>query len=252
MRRTHIQLIAVLLCAYALKFHYSTASVDQLRWILAPTTFLVELFSGRKFAFESHAGYMSADHTFLIAASCAGVNFLLTAFLMLTMRKLWTNRFSNLSWAFLPGAAVTAYIATILANTMRISIALQLPRHTLNVGWLNSEQFHRLEGIVVYFAFLILLYVLSERFSGKASENYETQPRGIRLSQWVTRSQLIFPLVIYYVTTIGFPLLNGAYKRSGEFWEYSLFVLVTPIVLIVPLGLLKSSPHIYRNIGQPR
>lgn len=240
MRRTHIQLIAVLLCAYALKFHYSTASVDQLRWILAPTTFLVELLSGRAFAFESHAGYMSADHTFLIAASCAGVNFLLTAFLMLTLRKLWTNRFDKLSWTFLPAAAVTAFIATILANTMRIYVALQLPRHPLNVGWLNYEQFHRLEGIVVYFAFLISLYVLSGRFCAKTSENHQTQPRVISLSQWLTRSQLLFPLLVYYLTTLGFPLLNGAYKRNGEFWEHSLFVFLTPIVLIVPLGLLKS------------
>ena len=239
MRRIHVQLIAVLLCAYALKFHYSTASVDQLRWILAPTTFLVELLSGREFAFESHAGYMSADHTFLIAASCAGANFLLTAFLMLTLRKLWTNRFEKLSWAFLPGAAVTAFIATIVANTMRISIALQLPRHRLNVGWLNSEQFHRLEGIAVYFAFLILLYVLSERFNAKTSENCQTQPRVISLSQWLTRSQLHFPLLIYYATTIGFPLVNGAYKRSGEFWEHSLFVLVTPMLLIASFAVLR-------------
>jgi len=39
------QLAVVALCALALKYHYSTATPDQMRWILAPTTLLVELFS---------------------------------------------------------------------------------------------------------------------------------------------------------------------------------------------------------------
>jgi exosortase K len=65
------QLVVVLLCAGALKLHYSTASPNQLRWILAPTTVLVELISGARFQFESYAGYMNSDHTYLIAASVA-------------------------------------------------------------------------------------------------------------------------------------------------------------------------------------
>src|SRR5262252_5926210 len=32
-----VKLIVVLLCALALKYFYSTASVNELRWILAPT-----------------------------------------------------------------------------------------------------------------------------------------------------------------------------------------------------------------------
>ena len=67
------KLLAILLGALALKHFYSTASVNELRWILAPTTLLVELVSGRAFNFEMHAGYMSSDRSFLIASSCAGV-----------------------------------------------------------------------------------------------------------------------------------------------------------------------------------
>ncbi|HSD45603.1 MAG TPA: exosortase K, partial [Pyrinomonadaceae bacterium] len=77
------QLVLVGLCALALKFYYSTATADELRWILAPTTLFVELLSGERFEFESLAGYMSSDHRFVIAVPCAGVNFLITAFLML-------------------------------------------------------------------------------------------------------------------------------------------------------------------------
>ena len=34
--KRNAQFIVVLLCAVAVKYYYSTASVDQLRWILAP------------------------------------------------------------------------------------------------------------------------------------------------------------------------------------------------------------------------
>src|SRR5215217_267609 len=103
-RRTTIwsaQLAVVLLCALALKFYYSTATPDELRWILAPTTVLVGLLSGKSFEFESYAGYMSNDHTFVIAAPCAGVNFLITAFLMLGLRRWWRDRFQVVSWRFI-------------------------------------------------------------------------------------------------------------------------------------------------------
>src|SRR2546430_4235675 len=72
------QFLVILLSAWSLKWFYSTATVDQLRWILWPTTKPVELVTGAQFEFESRAGYMNSGHTFLIAASCAGVNFLIT------------------------------------------------------------------------------------------------------------------------------------------------------------------------------
>src|SRR5215207_1600906 len=88
MTKSILKLTGILLVALALKYHYSTASVNQLRWILAPTTAVVEFLTGIEFNFESHAGYMSSDNTFLIAGSCAGVNFLIIAFLLLTLGPL--------------------------------------------------------------------------------------------------------------------------------------------------------------------
>jgi len=159
------QLVVVLLCALTLKLSYSTASPNELRWILAPTTFLVELVSGTPFKFESHAGYISSDRSFLIAASCAGVNFLITSFLMLSLRKLWRDRPGNLAWRFIPAAALFAYLTTLVANTARISIALRLQRMHLEIGWLSGNQLHRFEGIFIYFGFLLLLFMVSEKIS---------------------------------------------------------------------------------------
>ncbi len=228
------QLFAVLLCALGLKYFYSTATPDQLRWILAPTTLLVELLSGKSFEFESHAGYMSSDNRFLIAASCAGVNFLLTSFLMLSVRKLWRDRLQSTNWRFIPIAATGAYIATLIANTVRICIALELQQHPLNLWWLNANQIHRLEGIVVYFGFLLFLFMLTGRLESA------------RVGQLMRF--LLFPLAIYYTTTLGLPVINGAYKQGAPFFEHSFFVLVTPLFLIIPLILYRAVPLVTSRI----
>ena len=201
------QLLTVLLCALALKFYYSTATPDELRWILAPTTALVSLLSGKSFEFESLAGYMSSDHTFVIAAPCAGVNFLITSFVMLCFVRLWRDRFQSISWRFIPVAALLAYASTLVANTTRIWIAL----HPLRVSWLTANQVHRLKGIVVYFGFLLLLFLLTERSS--------------------SIKRFLFPLLIYYAATLGIPLVNGHWQQSATFWEHFAFVLLLPLLL---------------------
>ncbi len=218
-----VQTAAVLLCAAAFKLHYSTAGADELRWILVPTASVVGLVSGARFEYEAHAGYVNGDRSFVIAASCAGVNFLITAFLMLTLRKLWGNRSRETAWGFIPCAVLMAYLATLAANTVRISAALSTRGLSPEVGWLSPSQLHRLEGVVIYFGFLLLLFAAVERVSPEAGPSSE---RASGLCRWP-----LFPLLIYYATTLGVPLLNGAYRRGADFWEHALFVLLTPLVL---------------------
>lgn len=212
--------MAVILCALALKFYYSTATPNELRWILAPTTALVELLSGRSFTFESFTGYMSSDHTFVIAVSCAGVNFLITAFLMLAGRSLWRRRFESLNWSFLPLTAVTAYVATLIANTVRICIALEIQRRGFEIEGLSANQLHRLEGIVVYFGFLLLLFMMTECLQSR-------------------RQTLLFPLVIYYAMTLGIPLVNGSYRQGSMFGEHAVFVVVLPLMILLPVLVVR-------------
>ena len=273
--RRGAQLLVILLCALGLKLYYSTASPNDLRWILAPTTFMVEFITGRQFEFESHAGYLSSDRTYLIAASCAGVNFLITAFLMLSLRKLWISRGvspkaplptreiedsrgvppwaplathaiqdkrgvhggtplqNQTSWTFIPAAALFAYLATLIANTVRISIALWMQQTSFDVSWLSANQLHRFEGIFVYFGFLLLLFIVSERVTAHHSKSWLQ----LSVSDWLRLSA--FPLMIYYAIMLGIPLANGAYSKGTDFWEHSLFVLVIPLPLVLLTFLLS-------------
>lgn len=229
------QLAVVGLCALALKFYYSTATADQLRWILAPTTTLVELLSGRRFEFESYAGYMTSDRSFVIAVPCAGVNFLITAFLMLVLRRLWRARFQAINWRFIPISAMFAYVGTLIANTTRICIALELRARSVEISGLTNNQLHRVEGILVYFGFLLFLFFLTEEFeSAKPSRLARVLP---------------FPLLIYYATTLGVPLLNGSFKRGSAFQEHAIFVLVLPLVFVIPAMLFNLLATASRSDG---
>ena len=216
------QWAVVLLGAFALKLYYSEASVEQLRWILAPTTALVEGVSGTSFAFEAYAGYLSEDRRFLIAPSCAGVNFLITAFLLLAARRLLREGSSQSSWGFIPAAALIAYGVTLVANTVRIVFAL---RAEPEGGWLSADELHRAEGILVYSGFLLLLFVVSERLSAARRVNLLRQSA--------------FPLFLYYTTTIGIPLANGGYRQGPGFWKHAAFVFLIPPLLLLPFALCR-------------
>ena len=228
------QVVVILLSAFAVKVYYSTASVNQLRWILAPTTFLVELVSGSRFEFESYAGYINSEHNFIITASCAGVNFLITAFLMLSLGKLWRRRSQDGSqdpgWRLIPTAALFAYLCTLLANSVRISIALQLHGKRVATDWLSPTEQHRLEGILVYFAFLLALFMVSENLHSKKALGAENT------SSWWLR--YLFPLAIYYATTLAIPLVNRAFLAesvASDFWKHLTFVLLAPLPILLGL-----------------
>jgi len=234
--KTLAQLAAIFAAAYALKSFYSTATVNDLRWILAPTTFLVELISGERFTFESLAGYMNGDHTFLIAASCSGVNFLMISFLVLTLGKLWRER--EMSWTFFPIAALAAYATTLIANTVRIVIALQMHANSFQLGGFDAEELHRIEGIVVYFLFLLLLFIASEKLAADKMAIKSFASGLVRRSAYL--------LLIYYAVTLGIPIVRGSY-REAEFWEHAGFVTVVPLLFIIPIWIYSARSRIHEE-----
>jgi exosortase K len=215
---------AAISIAAAIKYHYSVASVNGLRWILAPTATIVDLLSSHTFRFESYAGYLSEDRSYLIAASCSGVNFLIIAFAMLAVTGLMAG---YIKWRLIPIAFAASYVATIIANTVRISADLATRDLAPNVYGLSPEEMHRVEGIVIYFGFLVVLFLLADmKFRGCSL--YEVLPR------------LPLPLAIYYLTAFAVPLLRGAWADT-EFWSHSIFVLLVPFVMVLLIVLLGPS-----------
>lgn len=195
--------------AFALKLHYSRAAADDLRWILSPTTWLTERFTAVAFTWESGAGYVSRETMFVIAPSCAGINFLIIAFGMLVLAFVRPRRCARDNLMIAGASAVAAYAAAIVANTARIIVALSLHTHRVSAGFLTPERLHLLVGIAVYLGMLFVLLAAANRIA-------RGQGRSLQM--------LVFPTACYLGGTLVVPILNGAAERNG-FWNHSLLVL---------------------------
>lgn len=210
MLREHRWRIAAVVVALAVvvlgKHYYRDASANDLRWILAPTAQLVSWVTGHEFAYEAGQGWINLDVMFVIAPACAGVNFALAAFLALTLGGVagmtsWQTTAKRLGFA-----ALLAYVATLVVNTTRIAIAVDMHRGDL----------HRLEGIIVYVVGLCGLYALARALDG----------RKLRSLNW-----LAIPLCAYLLITLVMPLANGAAQRA-DFVRHATTVLAVCVVVV--------------------
>lgn len=156
------QAALVLGAAYAAKRFYSTASAEDLDFVLAPTTALVELATSARFLPEKHTGYINPDLATLIGPSCAGLNYLVIAASMLGLTLPWRARRPAAKLAWTLTSFGVAYVATVIVNAARI---------TVDIAWrakdpltsLSHADAHRIGGIVVYLTSLSLLYLAADR-----------------------------------------------------------------------------------------
>ena len=158
-------LTVIILAMWGLKRHYASADVEDLRWILGPTGRLVAFATGSPFEFERGAGYLSRPHLFVIEKSCAGLNFMIAA-LGMTGFVLSRDGARGRGAAWIVGASVAlSYAGAVLVNTVRILVAIGLSSANLASGWWTPARIHRLEGIAVYFAGLMVLDLVARRFA---------------------------------------------------------------------------------------
>ena len=161
MKAKALALAAAALIAFGLKQHYAGARADDLAWILGPTATLVGAMTDATFRWQPQEGYFSRERLFLIEKSCAGINFMLAAFGMLVIATL-PRVGSGASAARVVGVSLLAsYAAAVMVNAVRIAIAMWLAAHPVTP--LSAADMHRVEGIVVYFGGLVLLYELALR-----------------------------------------------------------------------------------------
>lgn len=234
--RTATAVLVVLLAlgaAWALKAFYSGASAADLRFVLAPTAWLVEVAGGHRFAWTP-AGYHSAELHYLIAPACAGVNFLIVAFIALVLGFVRPARSPAANAAVLVASAAAAYATTLLANAARILLAIPLWTHRVSLGALTGARLHELVGVAVFLCALLLLWVAARRVAGA--------PDRIGSSVWL-------PLLPYAGVMLVVPLLRGAHQRA-EFWAHAA-VVVGAIAVAAALSLALRRCAGDRRAGRP-
>ena len=161
-------LIAIVI-AWGLKRHYADAGPDDLSWILGPTARLVSATTGETFVLQTGEGYFSRERLFLIEKACAGVNFMIAAFVMLVVALFHRVESRVEAMRVLGASLLASYSAAVLVNTVRISIAMWLASHPAALSAFSAADVHRIEGITVYFAGLVLLYELVRCFEGRVA-----------------------------------------------------------------------------------
>lgn len=219
-----------MLAAYGLKLHYSRASAEDLAWILVPTARAVGWLRGETLTLSPGAGWAAPDGSYVIAPSCAGVNFMI---LVLTVSVLgFAHRLrspgSRLSWWL--ASLCGAYVLTIVVNTLRILAAVELYRLDLP-AWLTPEAAHRLLGTVLY---LGALWGLFGVLDGLTAPGYA----GAR--SWLLPAVLVPGL--YLGMTVVVPLVNGAGRHpGGQYAEHAMMVSLTTMAALALLFLARRA-----------
>jgi exosortase K len=228
-----------LLAALGLKTIYSRGGSEDLKWILLPTTRLVEALSGLTFEYEKHAGFVNRAEGIIIAPSCAGINYMIIVFCSFYFSFLPRFKASGAKLAWLGCSLGLAYLVTLGANAGRIMLSILLFEADIYGGWVTPERVHRIEGTVIYFLFLLVVYLLMER-----GVEYWKPSKGVRRLWLDARHQALISLCLaflvpffwYGVITIVLPLLNGAARVEGaKFLEHSLLVFSLSLGVLVTL-----------------
>jgi exosortase K len=205
-----VGLFATLALVVVGKQYFRTATADDLRWLLAPTARCVSVLTHTHFTHLAGAGYVDRDVSFVIAPVCAGLNFMLAAIIALAVA--WYARMTT--WrelgVRLVGIVAAAYAATIVVNTLRISLSIET--HA-------GGELHRLEGIVVYLGGLCAVYAAARRGEPPA------------------KRAIAIPFVAYLVITLVLPLCHGAASRP-DFAAHAMWVLGGCAAIAIILAVL--------------
>lgn len=237
---------------FGMKYLYSKASCDDLRWILGPTARWVEVLTDIPFCYEPGMGYANHSLRFLIAPSCSGVQFLIITAAMLifsfshrvggqpveAFSEQMCADFSAQSsiqktrpripqivlkpgWIVL--SLLLSYVFTVFVNGLRIVVAIYLPslleQSGAFSGLLTPHSLHTMIGAVVYFAALLTIYRLTglvfDRFQGAKKD----RPSAFILGKCLS------PLFWYFFIVLGIPFLNRTWHGGNAgFTDFALLV----------------------------
>jgi exosortase K len=196
--------LTVLGIALAIKHHYSIATAADLDWMLRPLSQLLEWISGHPFHRNNLYEWVSESADVRLVKACAGINFLL----MSLAAWAWVFRPDRGEDADVPAwvarrillllaVIVAAWATSLLANSLRILLAMNLPAH--------GDGLHRLIGMLIYVPLLSLQLYLGDRGNWKAA--------------------LAGPVILYLLLMAVVPVLTGnAFNNPGQFIEHLLYL----------------------------
>jgi exosortase K len=235
-----------LLLAYGLKTYFSQATARELAWILRPTATLVSLTTGINFRMDPELGFVNGGHSLIIAPGCAGGNFMVIALLVVAWAGITTLCTTRKKTTWLLLSPVVAYAATIIINSIRVTLSIWLYRAPIYSGLVTREGIHRIAGVVIYLGGLCLLHLLLERSLNRYQRKLSSRHRYI--SQKTNLSPSIRqPIFWYILIVIVVPVLNHSGTPLSPLFVEHCFSVALGCALVIALfrlpGPKKNSAH---------
>jgi len=168
--------------------------------MLGPTSTLSGLLLGQEFEFRAGQGYLSRELSLMISPACAGINFMLVAFVALALGhgRRFNGGVARLGWVAL--ALVVAYAAALAVNAVRIGLSAEVARPLAFRLGTSFDEVHRAVGMACCLAALMALHFGAEasfrRLGGHLARGPAPRP-------WL-------PLAAYAGVMLLVPLLRGA------------------------------------------
>lgn len=221
--------------AWALKLHYSRAGAEELLWILSPLARLAGFLCGLEFTWVAETGFVHHARGLCIAPACAGVNFLILAFValhlmfMVSFRPLRPGWRTCLTWVVL---FPVAWAVALLVNALRVAGSVVLYGADIYRAWFTPELVHEVFGICLYLAALVALCAAAKAVLARPGRNAP-----------------LFGIVLgcYFGMTVLLPLCNGAATRYGS--RFLLHAALVSGCLLLAACLRLAVRHCKRAAG---
>jgi exosortase K len=154
--------------ALALKAYASHADANDLRVVLAPTCWLATRVGGISFSNEGAAGFISHGEHLVVGTACSGANFFIVCFgaLFFSFAHRWRTLGSRIGW--LAASLALAWTGTVASNAVRVVAAAHLYQADIYGAWLTPPRLHRLLGVVLYCASLVIIHGAIARWFSSA------------------------------------------------------------------------------------
>jgi exosortase K len=231
--------LLVVFIAVGLKYAYSQSTSEDLVWILGPTASLVEFITGMQFAKEVNIGYICTGRQVAIVPACAGINFMIAAFCMTALTLIYkTKQKGFIPFCLLAGFAA-AYGFTLCVNSFRITLSIYLYHADIYTPSITPEGVHRIEGIVIYFTGLCLLYFGVLRITNRHDIfliHREKDEGGSFRSNLLS---CLVPLFWYWLIALALPVLNRASRENPSlFWEHARSVFAVSFSIFMMMFMI--------------
>jgi len=154
-----------------LKFAFRVADNNDLIFLLKPIDTLVGLLTGSHSVYSLENGFFHENLNIIIDKSCSGFNFWVLSFLLFTYLTVrYFNKTLN-KILTIPASLIGAYLLTIFVNTSRIFASIVIQRQTQNIFLNQQHIIHEVIGIITNLSFLVLAYIVIEKFLRNRKQN---------------------------------------------------------------------------------